>query len=47
MEIFLLMLKVSKTMLYNAHNEKWMASMAPERPKTPSWALHTPGLAKN
>jgi hypothetical protein len=41
------MLKVSKLVLYNAQNEKWMASMAPERPKNPIWALSALGLAKN
>jgi hypothetical protein len=41
------MLKVSKSMLYNAHNGKWMDSMAPEHPKTPSKDLSAPGLAKN
>jgi hypothetical protein len=43
---FSLMLKVSKPMIYNALNEKWMDSMAPKHPKTPSWALISPGLAK-
>jgi hypothetical protein len=38
---------VSKLVLYNAQNEKQMASMAPELPKTHGWALPAPVLEKN
>jgi hypothetical protein len=35
-----------KNFSYSAQNTKWMASMASEHPKTPSWAFSAPGLAK-
>jgi hypothetical protein len=40
------MLKVSKLVLFNAQNEKWMAPMAPECLKPLIWALPASGLEK-
>jgi hypothetical protein len=34
-----------KNFSYSPQNIKWMASMALERPKTPSWDFSAPGLA--
>jgi hypothetical protein len=47
MDILYYLLKVIKYVLYNAQNAKYMAPMASECPKTPSWAFSTPDLAKN
>jgi hypothetical protein len=46
MDLLYYFLKVLKTMLYSAQNAKYMPLMAPERPKTPSWAFSAPGLEK-
>jgi hypothetical protein len=35
-----------KKCFYSAQNKKYMAPMAPECPKTPSWDFSAPGLAK-
>ena len=40
--IFIILKKFS----YSAEKTKWMAPMALERPKTPSWAFSKPVLAK-
>jgi hypothetical protein len=47
MDLLYYFLKVLKNVLYNAQNAKYMAPMAPEQPKTPSWAFSAPRLAKN
>jgi hypothetical protein len=47
MDLLYYLLKVLKYVLYNAQNDKKMAPMASERPKTPSWAFLAPRLAKN
>jgi hypothetical protein len=40
--IIIKLLKVLKNMPYNAQNDKLTAPMAPQRPKTPVWALSAP-----
>jgi hypothetical protein len=47
MDLLYYLLKVLKNVIYNAQNAKYMAPMAPERPKSPSWDFLAPCLAKN
>jgi hypothetical protein len=47
MDLLYYFLKVLKYVLYNAQNSKYMAPMASEHPKTPSWTFLAPDLAKN
>jgi hypothetical protein len=47
MDLLYYLLKVIKYVLYKAQNAKYMAPMASERPKTPSWTFSAPDLAKN
>ena len=46
MDLLFYLLKVIKSVLYSAQNAKYMAPMAPECRKTPTWDFSAPGLAK-